>query len=232
MKRKLFISSAVALVLGSTVSVASAADSATLSVTGKIIPTTCDIALSNTSLSVGRIPANTLIDKANPINNDNTELSVNCSAASLVSIQTTDNRTASAMTATELSSLAGGEVPNLTDADIFGIGLDSAGNKVGALMIAVTGVTADSAKKTNLLVSSDKASWTATSLKEANRYTMPLTKNGYFALASDSSSVSPVTFTNATFSIGSGVLLKKADQYPSGEEVDIDGNVTFSLVYL
>ncbi|WP_158783159.1 DUF2574 family protein [Pantoea sp. BAV 3049] len=228
--RKLVIASAIALAASILSLSAFSADTATLAITGTITPATCEVSLSNTSLSAGNIAASSLTNDVNQFEPGNSTLSVACDAASAVAIQTTDNRSASAMTKAEVSSEMKIDITSMTDANIFGIGNDSAGKKVGMLALAVASATADGTSNNNLLSSSDKSSWTAKTISQATP--IPLEKNSYFALAASSGDTAPTTVTNATFEISSLLVLKKADHYPGGEKVDIDGNVTFSLVYL
>lgn len=231
--RKLFLNSVIVIAMGSASFAGYAAESASLSVTGTITPATCGVTLSAASIDLGNIAASTLTQKANTKLGSDITVNVACDAPAAVAVQTTDNRASSAITVAEAhENMELPELPEqaLTDANIFGLGTDSANNNVGILMLGITGATVDGSSNPHLLSSLDRASWTATSV--ANSSGLTLTKDGYFASASAADATSPVAFTNATYTISSGVVLKKGDQYPSGESVRLDGNVTFSVVYL
>ena len=225
--RKLVISSAVSLALGACSFAVNAADTATLTVTGTITPSACDVALSTASLDVGKLAASDLSEAANDIKPASSTLSVSCDASTTVALQVKDDRSASAYTLTEFATDYNGTSfsSGVTDSSMFGLGTDSASNKVGMLLMAISDARINSATGT-LLSSADKTTWTAAS----GSYI--LSKDGYISVASGSGSSVPASLTTAAFTLQPMIYLKKGDKYPSGEEVKIDGSVTFSVVYL
>lgn len=225
--RKLIISSAVVMAMGSVA--AQAAQTATLSVIGSIEPAACDVTLSTASVNFGTIAASELTTDVTEKIADPVTVNLACDAATAVAVQTTDNRSASAMTTAEITSDMNFDASGISDSIIFGLGTDTASNKIGVLVLGVAAATLDGVTSTNLLTSSDKATWTASSLSGG---IYSIVKNGYIALADSAESTSPVTLTNATYSLTPAIMLKKAGKYPSGETVTFDGNVTFSVVYL
>ena len=228
--RKILLSSAIVMAMGSASVVAHAAESATLSLTGSITPGACDVSLSSASVDFGKIPASTLTDTMNQIRATPVTVSVDCDAPTAVAVQTVDNRASSAMTMAEIESSMGVTFATLTDANVLGLGNDSAGSKVGAMMLAISDATLNGAADSNLLVSSDKSAWTMKTISSTASY--PLAKDGYFALGQTASSTTPAAVTKASYTLQNNLFLKRADKYPSGEQVNIDGNVTFSVVYL
>lgn len=228
--RKVLLSSAIIMAMGSVSFAGHAAESATLSVTGVISPAACDVELSSASVDYGTVQASTLTSTMNQLEAPTVTVSVACDAATAVAVQTVDNRSNSAMTLSEIESNLGVTFPQLIDTNVFGLGNDSAGNKVGALMLAISDATLNGTAGSNLLSSSDKLTWSTKTISPTASYV--LTKNGYFALGNSADSVTPAVVTNASYTIKSNVLLKRSDKYPSGEQVNIDGNVTFSVVYL
>lgn len=223
--RKLLLSTAVTATLASVSFAGQAAESATLAVTGTITPAACDVSLSTTTLEFGNIPMSTLTENTNGIVGPEAILNVDCNAATATAIQNTDNRAASAMTLAEMSEQMK-MTPEDEEAGAYGLGTDSAQNKVGVLAIGIKSATADGTANSNLLTSTDKASWTVASAP------FGLKNNSYFALAANANATAPAAHTKSTYTISSGILLKKASFYPTGESVPIDGNVTFSVVYL
>lgn len=227
--RKLFLSTAVVAAMASVSFAGQAAESATLAVTGTITPATCDVSLSSATVEFGNIPASTLTEDYNAKAGSDITLNVDCDAAAATAIQTTDNRAASAMTLAEISEQMK-FTTDLLSTNLFGLGNDSAQGKVGLMALGLTTATADGTANTHLLTSTDKAAWTATTLSPTT--TKVLEKDGYFALASDADTTAPTALTKSTFTLSPMIILKKGTLYPTGEEVSIDGNVTFSVVYL
>lgn len=228
--RKLLLGTVIASTLASVSFAGQAAESATLSVTGTITPSTCNVALSAASIDLGNIAASTLTESANIKHGDDVNLDVVCDAATATAIQTTDNRTSSAMTVGELNEQLDIYATDLKDKNIFGLGTDSAQAKIGVLVLGVTSATADGKANNNFVTSSDKAAWQTKVISEENGG--DLEKNGYFSLASTSDATAPTAYTQSTYTIASQMVLKKADKYPAGESVNLDGNITFSVVYL
>ena len=228
--RKLLLTTAVAAIMTSVSFAGQAAESASLSVSGTITPATCDVSLSAESIDLGNITAGTLTSDLNLKPASDVSVNVDCGAPTAVAVQTTDNRAASAMTYAEVSDQMKVDLNGFTDANLFGLGTDSAQAKIGTLVLAVSAATADGTANANLLSSTDKAAWTATTLSATTG--KPLEKNGYFTLASNADTTAPAAMTKSSYTIMSQLMLKKANLYPAGEEVKIDGNVTFSVVYL
>lgn len=226
--RKILLTSAI--VLAMTNVAAHAAETATLSVIGSITPAACDATLSSDSVNLGTIAASQLTNDYTVFNPSAITLNLSCDAATAIAIQTTDNRSASAMTSTETES---DMALVSTDENTFGLGTDSASNKIGTLSFAITDGTTNGATNTTLLVNADATDtggWSSTTISAASPYL--LNKNQYFALAESADSATPAAVTTATYTMEPSVALKKSSKYPSGETVNIDGNVTFSIVYL
>lgn len=226
---KILLSTSIAVALGAVSYAGNAADSATFSVTGTISPTSCDVSLSAEKIDFGSISAATLTGLHNEKTGNAVNLNVACDAATAVAIQTTDNRASSAMTGAEMEASMS-TITSLDDANLFGLGSDSDSNKIGVMLIVVSNATLNGVASSNLVTSSDKATWGTHAISLTSPY--PLTKNGYFALASDAGATAPAAVTNVSYTLRPGIILKRADKYPGGETVNIDGNVTFSLIYL
>jgi len=228
--RKILLSGAIALALGSASFAGQAAESATLSLTGTISPGACDVSLSSESVDFGKIAASTLSDTMNELKAIPVTLSVACDAATAVAVQAVDNRTSSAMNAEDIKSTMGITFAALNDQHFFGLGNDSTGEKIGTMLMSITGATLEGSTNNNVLTSSDKSAWTMKTVSPTSSQVVE--NNGYFALGKTADSTTPAALTNASYTINSGIYLKKSDKYPGGEEVNIDGSVTFSVVYL
>ncbi|HDS9358574.1 TPA: DUF1120 domain-containing protein [Enterobacter chengduensis] len=228
--RKILLSSTIAMVLSSASYIAHAAESASLAVTGTITPSTCNVNMTSASLDFSTISASTLTKDFNLFQASPLKVTVVCDAATAVALQTTDNRASSAMTIAEVNSEMKAPMNTSDDHTIFGLGSDSANNKVGALILGIESATLNGNENSNLLTSTDKSTWSTQAISANSGYV--LAKGGYFALAENAASTTPAPVSEASYSLQGGIVLKKADKYPSGENVNIDGNVTFSVVYL
>jgi len=227
--RKILLSSAIVMALSSASFAGYAAESATLAVTGTITPASCNVNLSSTSIDFGTISASTLTNDVNQVAANPVTVSVACDAATAVAVQTVDNRASSAMTSAEVSSDFGVDLSAAPNS-LFGLGTDSANSKIGILLLGIDGASLNGTTNNNVLTSTDKSTWEAHTVSPTTA--APLVNNGYFALGETADSTAPASVTNATYSLAGGVVLKKSDKYPSGEQVTLDGNITFSVVYL
>jgi len=227
--RKILLSSAIVMALSSASFAGYAAESASLAVTGTITPASCDVSLSSASIDFGAISASSLKNGYNQVAASPVTVSVACDAATAVAVQTVDNRASSAMTSAEAASDFGLDMSTMPGS-LFGLGTDSANSKIGALLLGIDGATLDGTTNNNVLTSTDQSTWEAHTVSPTSASS--LVNNGYFALGETADSTSPASVTTATYSLTGGALLKKSDKYPSGEQVTLDGNITFSVVYL
>lgn len=228
--RKIILNSAIAMAMGTLSIAGHAAESASMSVVGEINPASCDVSLSAASIDLGSIMAATLTETANVKNGEDITVNLSCDAPAAVALQSTDNRASSAMTTAEVTDQMSTTIVGATDTNLFGLGVDSASEKVGVLMLGITGSTLEGAANPNLLSSNDMSAWTANAVSPTSG--MLLEKDGYFASASTAADTVPVAVTNATYTLSSAIYLKNSAEYPTGETVNLDGNVTFSVVYL
>lgn len=228
--RKCILHSTVAIIMGSASIACYAANTASLSITGTITPVTCDVSLSAPSIDFGAIPATTLALRNNTLAGSDVMVDVDCGGPAAIAIQTKDNRSASAMSVAEVKDEFGTESAAFSDPMLFGLGLDSASTKVGVLMLGLTAASVDGAPNANILVGTDKLAWTKKTASTSSA--LYLDKDAYFASAANASASQPMEFTRSAYTISSGIYLRNVSKYPAGEVVNIDGSVTFSIVYL
>lgn len=207
-----------------------AAESATLAVTGTITPSTCNVSASAASIDLGVIAPSTLINNTNIIMGNDVTLNVSCTAPTVTAVQLTDNRTSSAMTVAEATEAMRLTNTGYNDDNFFGLGTDSAAAKIGTLALAVNAATADGKANSGIITSTDKENWNGAALSESSP--QGLTKNNYISQSATFGLNIPSAMTESTYNIVSQIMLKKSSMYPAGEDVNIDGNVTFSVVYL
>lgn len=229
--RKIILSSVISVALGTASFAGFAATTATLAVKGSIEPTSCDISLSSASIDFSTISAASLTDPVNSKMGAPFTLNLTCSGATAVAVQTTDNRAASAMTTAEVLSDMGVNMGTaVANASLFGIGTHNTDKKVGFLQLSMSEANLNGTASSNLLTSSDKRTWNSKTISSSKRFS--LEKDGYFSLANSASSSTPAAATSASYTLTPAIVLKHGDHYPGGEAVNIDGNVTFSVVYI
>lgn len=218
----------VALVCQPLISESSSIASLTLAVT--LQPDSCDITLSNASIPLGNIPATALSDKINLIKPVSAVVSVTCNAATAMAIRTADNRSASAYTLNEFASdTHAASLPADDDTVLYGLGHDNKSRKIGVLFLGISAVTHD-VQNGILVYSTNKSTWINRTVSASDPWFIPW--NSYFSVASRADSTSPVSLTQATFTVQPVIYLKNSAQYSGGEQVNIDGNITFSVIYL
>ena len=197
---------------------ASYAMQTTLTVKGSIIPPSCTPSLSNGGkLDFGSISLNQLNSNANTtLDGQDITFSINCSGPTKVGFTATDNRVGSS-----------------NDPKRFGLGLDNSGNKIGHFRIIPDNeATTVNGKDTRLGQTFDGSKVSSATVIH------PYSDNGQTVLwhvdrnggETTVAAVPNVTTASTTF-------LVTPDIYPTNtldlaNDVNLDGNVTFTVVYL
>lgn len=207
-----FVSAAAALACVG----ASAGSSVDLFVKGRIMPASCDINVDNNTVNLGDMLAGELSqDSVNKLNNDGrADFVITCNAPTLVAIHPIDNRAGTAF----MGDLS------YDDHEAFGMGSDSAGNKIGRFKMYMnvsntTGLTSvmsfnGTTWKEGGFFSSAKETWHAAGKK----------KDGVWE-------VQPITSVTGHF-VFTNMYLAPMKNLSLGDEVKIDGHATMELVYL
>lgn len=213
-----------------------AATDATLSVTGTVVPAACTPTLSNSGVvSFGSIAAssiraaqsgNTLVQ----LGAKDITLTISCDARTAVGFTARDNRSSSAVALSSesfIASVMSGE--NGAKNAMYGFGLGNASNnaKIGAytLFVDAANVTADGVSASSIF-SEDKQTWvkstTATRLTNTGTLTATL---------SDTVNEAPVLFQEGVFPLKIAAALQTSSVL-GFDEINLDGSVTLSVVYL
>lgn len=218
---------------------ANAATTATLNVTGSIIPAACSVALSNNGeVAFGTIAAASI--RTAPANNSlvqlgakDINLTISCEANAAIGFKMLDNRASSAVA---LSSTAFLEPTVAGDTAInqsyfgFGLGLASNNAKIGTYSVTVDGnnITADGAEA-GIIYTDDTSG--GTWRKSASGTIHQENNNLRTITISSKGGAEPKMFTEATLplSISAGV---QTSAVLGSDEITLDGNATVSLVYL
>ena len=190
-----------------------AANSVDLRVTGTITPAACDISLIGGDFDLGSIDSGSLnsTQKTALPTPATKDLSIVCSAATLVGIKVVDNR------------------PNLTanfDDDDFGLGQDGAGNDIGWYNIQLLTPTVDAASGSFIRSSDAGATWAGTR--------PDLLNHNVSSIASWNAGVGtdPVAVTTVLQPIKVTPLIHPENNLDTSADIAIDGSATIELVYL
>ncbi|MFJ3368253.1 DUF1120 domain-containing protein [Pseudomonas sp. NPDC086251] len=195
-----------------------AATSATLSVTGQILPPSCDIAVSGTGqFDFGEVMLNpTGATNVNPRLSQT--LSINCDNPSYTGFTVTDNHASS--------------VPaSVSNAQRFGLGTDSANNPIGFYNILFQNIVADAG--TGLIKSSvntSAATWADASTAFIDAYALSL--KTYAFDSATTPTTAPRAVTNASVGLDLGVQIQPRNTLDTNSDIVLDGSATIELIYL
>jgi hypothetical protein len=209
---------------------AMATTTADLTVTGQIIPATCNISLTGGgvinygTLSVGGLDPvdSTLITPSMSGTHPKSTMNINCDAPAQIAVNVTDNRAATV----NLDVLTGGTLPGATVEQVFGMGADGVGTNIGAFTITSTsgGTLVDSAPG-RVIESFDGNSW-AHSTGEFNN-----TANWRMSWASVAGNTpEPIQAIAQELEIQAAVTA--TENLDTSVPINLDGSVTIELVYL
>lgn len=203
-----FVSAAAALACVG----ASAGSSVDLFVKGRILPVSCDINMGNNTVNLGDMLASDLSqDSVNEFDERKVgDFTINCNAPTLVAVRSIDNRAGTAFN---------------SDHETFGMGLDSAGNKIGRFKMYMD-VSASSGLFPIISYNGGK-NWTNNGLFSPGKGSLHgagKNKDGVWE-------IQPITSITGHFGVKSMYLAPMKD-LSLGDEVKIDGHATMELVYL
>lgn len=204
-----------------------ASDSFDISVVGNITPAACKANLAGGNVfDYGNIPASSLSkDDFTVLPSKTTGISIICDAPTKVALQTTDNRTGTENI--PLGKVLEGMKMNASSTPM-GLGLDAAGNKIGAYHASIPADTVklDSDNAPDSIFSKDMgASWVKynKTLFTSNKNLFSWAKSGELA---------PEAFTSMTGTISVTPAISPASSLDLSSPVKMDGSVTVQLYYL
>lgn len=211
------------LVLAFATNAALAANSVDLRVTGTITPAACNISLAGGDFAYGTIDGGTLNTNTSTTVSEmgGRTLDIICSGATQVAIKAIDNRM--------------GSIPvDQTSGDLFGLGVDGAGNPIGFYQIKVIEslITVDGAAGAIKFSDDNGATWLAggelTHLQSSAKSSRILAPD--FATASANSQPSPIT--SASIGIKVNPTIQPTSTLDISNDIALDGSATIELVYL
>ena len=216
------------------------ADDATsaLAVKGKIVPGSCTPTLSNGGkVDYGTIQTTSLFRPSNSLGVKNITLSISCNDKAYVGFTATDNRRGSVAENIEVANSFSAKttVSNNTSytSYLFGLGTTLEDKPVGAFTIGidVNNVSLDGASLQNktLYYSLDNVAWSASYTGGIYPYTSEFPAVQGFRTSSVST---PQAFKEAEIPLIISAAIVDARELSVTDKVTLDGNVTFSIIYL
>lgn len=186
-----------------------AASSVDLSVKGTITPSACEANLSNGGqFDLGKIAAKDLYkDQPTELTEQSTQLTVTCEAATLVAIESKDNRAGSSF---------------LDAANSFGLGVINDTQKLGHLYVAIRSLKADGETAYGIHSMNGGLTWSS------GGYLRP----GNLISAYKAAPVAPVPLQTLISTMVISPYIAPANSLTLTNEVPIDGSVTLTVRYL
>lgn len=209
---------AVVLLAGTATS-AMAASSVDLAVTGSIIPAACTPTLSLGDVMFSKISVADLAadDLTNIREHKYQTLRINCQAPTLYGIRSIDNRP--------------GTVGSTWYTSAHGLGLTSAGEKIGAHMIEVdmSKSTIDGKPAFVSVGSPDGSAWQPSTAESKG-----IRNTGELLGFTDTvgATTGPMAIKDAILGLDQFLLINAANDMTLNEEVQLDGSATLEVVYL
>ncbi|EAW1718664.1 DUF1120 domain-containing protein [Salmonella enterica subsp. indica] len=211
----------------------------TLEVTGTLMPGICTPQLADGGIiDYGTIYGIGLISTSNQLGVKNIDLTIHCDSPTMVAIYSTDNRVDSQANVIVKKSWNSGNDATSKDKKRYGLGTTSGGKPIGAFTI---GIDLENVQVDDLPVSNFRMLST-TNINAANiswspSYADELWEHSYqgywYAITpSYNDRFFPIPFTNATIPLIISAAVTKYKDMDTEEEINLDGNVTLSMIYL
>jgi hypothetical protein len=213
---------------------AMAATSVALNISGRILPSSCDITLTGGGLiNYGSLHANDLSAANNTVitprmsgTHPTTTMNIACTGPALIGVKVTDNRAPTVNTAV-LTGTAGTTALGASNAKIFGLGADGQGNNIGAF--SITGAPANATVNGapgKVIESADGNTW-ATSTGQFSNVANSLIS---WTSAAGTNAPEPVTTVAQVLQVQAAVV--KVADLDTSAPTTLDGSVTFEVNYL
>ncbi|MEJ5058749.1 MULTISPECIES: DUF1120 domain-containing protein [unclassified Pseudomonas] len=182
------------------------ASSTDLTVTGIITPAACSPSLSEGGqIELGKIPSHTLHPTSDtPVGNNTLQLTVACDAPTLLALNAIDH-------------MAG----TSTFPAYFGLGLTTADEKLGAIILRVSNPEADGQRLRPITSDDGGASWESSN---------SLSPSNLLSFAHQSGTPVPVKDLSTPFSVNT--YIAPANGLTLNDDQSINGEVTIEVMYL
>ncbi|MDA8485720.1 DUF1120 domain-containing protein [Pseudomonas resinovorans] len=208
MHKRMLLPLAVAL----SSSAASAANSVDLAVTGRIMPAACSISLSSSEYAFGEIKSSDLnIDSNTAGRTTDHDLGIICSTPTHIAIQATDNRSGTALD---------------THFSLFGLGLDSQGNSIGAYQLITMDTELDGSLGYGTRSDDGGATW------NYDTNVLSTAPSSIFSWNKTANGANPEPFVSLTQVLRAHLILSPMEDLDITQEIPLDGSATLELFYL
>ncbi len=184
-----------------------AASSPDLTVTGTITPDACTASLANSgTIDFGKIQAKDLNTTGfTELGRPRIQLTVACDGPTTFAIHAINNR------------------PNAIDTPFFGLGLTSAGEKLGHFVPYLYDIMADGQPAASIISVNGGDTWVARQYVAGGQH---------FAAGSPDNPGLPIAAKDLTMDLEIRTWIGRADRLTLTDETAIDGSATFELKYL
>ena len=187
-----------------------AASTAELAVKGMIVPSACELSLSAKTVEVGRISVKDLNQDTRTLLTPTTlTLGINCDAPTLFAMKATDNRSDSSITVSE-----------------FGVGKTATGEHIGGYILLLDNAIADTATVLPIYSIDNGTTWARQWNDDAWATTMLLSIK-----AADGASI-PILAKDTQMELSVNPFINPAKNVPIGQDTQIDGSATITVMYL
>ena len=187
-----------------------AASTAELAVKGMIVPSACELSLSAKTVEVGRISVKDLNqDTRTKLTPTTLTLRINCDAPTLFAMKATDNHADSSITVSE-----------------FGVGKTATGEHIGGYILLLDNAIADTATVLPIYSIDNGTTWARQWNDDAWATTMLLSIK-----AADGASI-PILAKDTQMELSVNPFINPAKNVPIGQDTQIDGSATITVMYL
>lgn len=197
------------------------AHAAELKVTGTIAPASCSFTLTNSVVDYGRIqPSSLSATQFTKLERKSTPFAVKCSAPTLVSVKTLDNRAASKVPGMMQTAF------NTTYIDAFnyGLGVTTKNEKIGGYIVLMSNTVADGKAVRVNGSSNNGATWTIGD--------GALAQPPHLTSWASSASTAPVRLATVSGNLQVQAVINKTSAFTVGDGISLDGHATLELRYL
>lgn len=226
-RKKTTIKWPLAIMLASVTTISVAAESGSLTITGTITPSSCNVNLTSNNVGAidyGPIDASALSQNAfRQYTSIKVPITIECGTKAKVAIKLTDNR-ANSLAAGLMTAMA----TDLTDNDGYGLGLSSDGKKIGGYFITVNqDFTADAKTVQTLKTADNGSTWQHAGVGVASPGKL-LTWGS--AVPNTPTTIAAFNKVTGTMTVTPG--FNKSSELSLTAPIKLDGSSSVQLVYL
>lgn len=197
---------------------AGAADSVDLGVAGNIVPVACTPTLDHQSFDWGtyvggELPEDTI---AGLLPDRNFTLTITCGGPAMVAWRAIDNRAGTGYNQNDQIA---------PEHALFGIGLAGDGSPIGGATLTLYGATGDGSQESWLASRDNGATWQGYPPGQVS-------KDSWYSMAPNGTDTQPGRYAVMTVGLQLHLYSAPSNTLPIHETIEMDGSMTFELIYL